>query len=555
MKPALTLALVTFVGAGSLSEAQRAHSPAAATVFIRVIGTIEAVVEGTFSESKETHDVELGTGSGFIFTRYGHVLTNHHVVQGRSFTKRVRSREMTVELTVDRVEVVLPTGAFDASIEWVDPDIDLAVLSIAGGDLPYLAFGDSEATTPGQSVHVYGFPFGRRVEVGQTDVPDIVPQVSVTRGSVSATRNDDSGNTAYLQTSATVNPGNSGGPMVDEDGYVLGVVRLKLRDSDGIGFAIPVNTVKDFLTQGGYDQLLPVERLELGGEQTLRDKGLSLRLPPTIEDVSPMRLRAFSDPGQGAILWTSDRVVTPWDLGSLEQALLSGGTFGTFRADGERNSASFTDGTDGTDGVVIGRARSGDTQMVYALFDRGAEKIVLRYEGPADAVAFNRSVLMQSLQSVSAKPLLTSEVTRALPADEARWESRPLPAPSAPSILTPGLFSVEVSAPFACQGLPPVESAMAASPEGDFTISLRVGWWANLLDISSAAAACSQQAGGFGDGSYFYTIDWLGIRYVVEGAFIDDARGTLQLELVAPESKQLFVRALALAWIAENRAR
>ncbi len=549
IKPVLILALVTLLAASSLSAAQRARSPAAATVFIRVIGTIEVVTEGALTESKETRDVELGTGSGFIFTPYGHVLTNHHVVQGRSFTKRVGSRNVTVELKVDRVEVVLPTGAFDASIELVDPDIDLAVLSIAGGDLPYLAFGDSEATTPGESVHVYGFPFGRRVEVGLTDVPDILPQVSVTRGTVSATRNDDAGNTAYLQTSATVNPGNSGGPMVDEDGYVLGVVRLKLRDSDGIGFAIPVNTVKDFLTVSGYDQLLPVERLKLGGEQTLRDKGLSLRLPETLEDVSPMRLRAFSDPGQGAILWTSDRVVTPWDLRSLEQALLSGGTFGTFRAEGERDSAAVAEG------VLIGRARSGDTRMVYALFDRGAEKIVLRYEGHADAVAFNRSVLEQSLRSVSARPLLTSEVTRALLVDGVLWERRPLPAPSAPSIMVPGRFSVEVSAPFACTGLPPVESAMAVSPEGDFTVSLRVGWWAHSLDTSSAAASCSQQAGGFGDASYFYTIDWLGIRYVVEGVFIDDMRGTLQLELVAPESKQLFVRELALAWIAENRQR
>ena len=549
MKSFSTLVLVMLLGAGSLSEAQRARSPAAATVFIRVIGTIEVVVEGAFSETKETRDVELGTGSGFIFTPYGHVLTNHHVVQGRSYTKRVGAQDLTVELTVDRVEVVLPTGAFDASIELVDPDIDLAVLSIVGGDLPYLAFGDSEATTAGEAVHVYGFPFGRRVEVGQTDVPDIVPEVSVTRGSVSAARSDDAGNTAYLQTSATVNPGNSGGPMVDEDGYVLGVVRLKLRDADGIGFAIPINAVKDFLALSGYDQLLPVERLQLGGEQTLRDKGLSLRLPETLEDVSPMRLRAFSDPGQGAILWTSDRVVTPWDLGSLERALLSGGTFGTFRAEGKRDSASLTDG------AVIGRARSGETQMVYALFDRGAEKILLRYEGPAHTVAFNRSVLMQSLESVSAEPLLTSEVTRALPVDGARWESRLLPAPSAPAIITPARFSVEISAPFACQGLPPVESALAASPEGDFTVSLRVGWWADLLDSSSAAAACSQQAGGFGDASYFYTFDWLAVRYVVEGVFIADTRGTLQLELVAPESKQLLARELALTWIDKNRQR
>ena len=106
----------------------------------------------------------------------------------------------------------------------------------------YLAFGDSEATTAGEAVHVYGFPFGRRVEVGQTDVPDIVPEVSVTRGSVSAARSDDAGNTAYLQTSATVNPGNSGGPMVDEDGYVLGVVRLKLRDAGRDWFRYPGST-------------------------------------------------------------------------------------------------------------------------------------------------------------------------------------------------------------------------------------------------------------------------------------------------------------------------
>ena len=226
---------------------------------------------------------------------------------------------------------------------------------------------------------------------------------------------------------------------------------------------------------------------------------------------------------------------------------------------------------------MIGRARSGETQMVYALFDLGAEKILLRYEGPADAVAFNRSAAPwrphatddsgdrgheggpdgmgvrartdQSLESVSAEPLLMSEVTRALPVDGARWESRPLPAPSAPSIITPARFGVEISAPFACQGLPPVESALAASPEGDFTVSLRVGWWADLLDsvtstsslcraLPSAAAACSQQTGGFGDASYFYTFDWLGVRYVVEGVFIADTRGTLQLEVVAPESKR-----------------
>ena len=68
---------------------------------------------------------------------------------------------------------------------------------------------------------------------------------------MSAVRGDSGGNTAFLQTTATVNPGNSGGPMVDAEGFVLGVVRLKLKDGDGIGFAIPVNAVKDFLEGNG----------------------------------------------------------------------------------------------------------------------------------------------------------------------------------------------------------------------------------------------------------------------------------------------------------------
>ena len=330
--PAIVLAVLVATD----TFAERSRNPPNATVFIRVIGTARVVVKEAFSETREERDVEFGTGSGFIFIPYGHVLTNYHVIESTTIEDRIGRRDIQIELSVDRIEVVLPGSTdtdmrFSASIEAVDPELDLAVLSIAGGDLPYLAFGDSEAVAQGDAVQVYGFPFGGQVEVGKVNLPDIVPRVSASRGSVAATRTDASGGTAYLQTTATVNPGNSGGPMLDEDGYVLGVVRLKLRNSDGIGFAIPVNAVKDFLTFNGYDQLLPVARLRLGPEQSLQGKGLALRMPETLEDVSPARLRAFTDPSQGAIGFTADRVISPWPLAQLEQAYCREGRSGASR--------------------------------------------------------------------------------------------------------------------------------------------------------------------------------------------------------------------------------
>ena len=554
--PAVVLAVL----AATDTFAPRSRNPPNATVFIRVIGTARVVVKEAFSETREERDVEFGTGSGFIFTPYGHVLTNYHVIESTTIEDRIGRRDVQVELSVDRIEVVLPgsTGSdtdmrFSASIEAVDPDLDLAVLSIAGGDLPYLAFGDSEAVAQGDAVQVYGFPFGRQVEVGKINLPDIVPRVSASRGSVAAARTDASGGTAYLQTTATVNPGNSGGPMLDEDGYVLGVVRLKLRDADGIGFAIPVNAVKDFLTFNGYDQLLPVARLRLGPEQSLDGKGLALRMPETLEDVSPARLRAFTDPSQGAIGFTADRVVSPWPLAQLEQALLSGGTFGSFQAASELRSSAVADGRG-----VIGRASGRDTSsgietaMEYLLLDAGTEKLIARYQGPADAVAFNRSVLIGSLTSIRAETLLTAEIANVLRPEQLAWVERALPAPSAPTLVIPDRWDEEVSAPFACRRLPPWESALSMSLPGDFTVSLRAGWWSSTMDAVQSARACSDRAGVLGEGSYAYTLDWLGERYVVEGVFVGNV-GTLQLELVAPEGKHGFVRDAARAWMERNR--
>jgi S1-C subfamily serine protease len=556
-----TFALFALAAAAEGLALERVADPTAASVFIRVLGKVEIEVDSSWVLSAEERDVELGTGSGFVFTPYGHVLTNHHVVSGDSFAKRLGDREVRTRLSVERIEVLLrtqdpdsPTLALPASVEVTDPELDLAVLSVAGASLPYLALGDSDAAEPGEDVRVYGFPFGRHLEVAQEEQSDVVPAVSVSRGTVSAVRGDATGNAAFLQTSATVNPGNSGGPMVDAEGFVLGVVRLKLKEGDGIGFAIPVNAVKDFLEVNGYGGLVPVERLRLGSEEALEGKGLTLRLPDSLEDRSLSRLRVGSDPSPSSVTVASDRVATTWDLARLEEALLSGEAFGAFRATRARKSQAYAEGR-----MVLGSATGQvgeegvESKIEYALFENGVEKVVLRYVGPAEAVAFNRFVLKESLRSARVDSLLGSPVERPIAPGGLAWEAIDLPTPSAPSVVLPGGWDQEPSAPFPCRGLSGVESAIAASPPGDFRISLRAGWWGAGPDPASAARACSKRAGSYGASSYSYAVEYLGVGYAVSGAFIETDEGLLQLEVVSPVEAESLVSDLARSWLEGNR--
>ena len=115
-------------------------SAAAATVYIRVVGQVRVEYRKAWEESTERREVELGTGSGFVISPYGHVLTNYHVISDREFTRQEGDTEVTIKVEVERVEVVFPGGPsgpdadgarrFTASIDAVDPALDLAVLSI-----------------------------------------------------------------------------------------------------------------------------------------------------------------------------------------------------------------------------------------------------------------------------------------------------------------------------------------------------------------------------------------------------------------------------------------
>ena len=558
--PAVAVALAV---AAVPAAAQRAPSPADATVFIRTIGSAHVDIdEDGVKRTADFAHVQIATGSGFVVSPSGYVLTNDHVVNTTEpYLVTNGGEKATVTVQLERIDVCfrpdsavargMSSPCFTASVAASDPALDLAVLFIGGSSLPYVALGDSDAVTAGLPADALGYPLGRDVEVGKAAAAlDVVPDVTTTPGAVSALRADDAGKRRYLQVTNTLNPGNSGGPLVDRDGYAIGVIRMKLSDATGIGFAIPVSAVKDFLESHALDQSVPARRLRLGGFQLMHGKGLGLQLPEGFADTSPFRSRVENDAHEGGIALRIDRVLSPWTPKRIEQALLSSEAFeaAAMTARNVRIAAR-----PGTQPALIGAAErtagdpAEDVRMEYAVLQMGAEKLVARYVGPAEWMAFNESVLRESLASLQAQPLLAGAL---VPVEKLDWAA-PAPASGRGIVTMPAGWVVEPGSPSRCPGLPEPGAAVSASPAQDFTVVVRAAVWpAGGADPDSAAAHCSSRRGSFGEASYSSGDTWLGTPYVVEGAFVRAGSSeVVQLEVVSTDQKSVYAHALLAAWV------
>jgi len=303
MRPFMkTLALTTALALiPCAAAAQRAKSPADATVFIRLTGSVHAEFDDAgIKRTVDLDRVEVGTGSGFVISPHGYVLTNAHVVEdGEPLRVTKGFRKATITLKVSTINVCfsaeamtsrgMTTPCAEASVTASDQALDLAVLFIGGSSgLPYIALGDSDVVAPGLPVDALGYPFGREVEIGRVaTAPDLVPDISTTPGAISALRANDVGERRYLQVTNSLNPGNSGGPLVTREGFAVGVIHSRLTKGKEIGFAIPINEVKNLLDSHGLDHVMPTRRLRLGVFQTIDPKGVALRLPEGFIDRSP----------------------------------------------------------------------------------------------------------------------------------------------------------------------------------------------------------------------------------------------------------------------------
>ncbi|HEX9186775.1 MAG TPA: trypsin-like peptidase domain-containing protein, partial [Vicinamibacteria bacterium] len=398
--------------------------------FIRVVGDLNVRFTEVYKPSFVQKNVEVGTGSGFVIAPSGLVLTNRHVVRDEPVLRVVEGYEAEVTLESRRIEVAIGPGGsvavLDGAVVAEDAELDLAVLQVTAADLPYLPFGDSDAVDPGRPVQVLGFPFGRQVEVGRRSESGVVPQVTVTAGSLSAAREDEEGGRRYLQTDAAVQPGNSGGPMLDEEGYAVGVVRMKLaRDATaaGAGFGIPINLVKDFLDAHGLLGLMPVARLRPGVVHSLDWKGLRVELPDGFQDGSPFRLRVAAGESGDGITFRLDRVATAWDRQALEAALLEGKALPGFLPGAGASPVRQVERGRPVRrlGTAVGTLPDGQPfRAEYAVMSLKDEAVLARFLGPPDALAFNLGLLRRSLETLEAGRLLTAEVDRPLaPALEA----------------------------------------------------------------------------------------------------------------------------------------
>jgi S1-C subfamily serine protease len=260
-RPATDAATTTpqATNAGALQPVTIDESSATIAVATKVS---PAVVRITVTGSSDAGNIGVipatGVGSGVIFDSNGWILTNHHVVEGGT--------KFDVELKDGRV--------LSGTVYGIDTLTDLAIVRVQATGLPTAAIGESDAIQVGELVVAIGSPLGTYSN-------------SVTSGIVSAkgrsiTTDNNQSLTNLIQTDAAINPGNSGGPLLDAGGNVIGINTAIASNSNGIGFAIPIDIARPIMAQAVAGKALSRPYLGIHFVSITRQISIDQKLPAMI---------------------------------------------------------------------------------------------------------------------------------------------------------------------------------------------------------------------------------------------------------------------------------
>ncbi|MBX9745907.1 MAG: trypsin-like peptidase domain-containing protein [Hyphomonadaceae bacterium] len=250
---------------------------------IRVVDTIGPAVIGVRRTSRQ-RDLYDGAGSGVIISPDGYALTNNHVVRGAG-----------------RIEAILHDGSVaEAQVVGADPDTDLALLRLNGRGHAAAELGDSDQLKVGELSIAIGNPLGL--------------QATVTVGVISALRRTLRGEAGRLiedviQTDAALNPGNSGGALVDAHGAVVGINTAIIGGAQGLCFAVPSNTARLIVPELMRDGRVARGWLGIAGQTQGLSRALVRRLHLVAESGVLVVAVAGGGPGEAAGLEEGDVVL------------------------------------------------------------------------------------------------------------------------------------------------------------------------------------------------------------------------------------------------------